>query len=78
MLSVPTHNLPIIDGDMNAQIVISDVHTFVYYAYSNRNGIFLGDFIEENNLTTKFQKSCRQMYKDLIGSHPDEQEVEEQ
>ena len=62
---VPNHNFLIIGGDMNAQTGRSDTHKFAYHASSNRNGVLLEDFIEENNLVclnTKFQKKSSKLW----------------
>ena len=62
---VPNHNFLIIGGDLNAQTGRSDTHKFAYHASSNRNGVLLEDFIEENNLAylnTKFQKKSSKLW----------------
>ena len=57
--SIPTHNVLVISGDMNAQIGKNVNHKFSLHNSINRNGEHLTDFTLENRLTclnTKFQK----------------------
>ena len=56
---IPKHNVHIIDGDRNAQIVKNVDNKFSLHNSLNRNGEHLTDFTLENRLTcldTKFQK----------------------
>ena len=57
--SIPKHNLLLIGGNMNAQIVKNVNHKFILHNLSNRNGEHLTDFTLQNRLTclnTNFQK----------------------
>ncbi|XP_072039049.1 craniofacial development protein 2-like [Amphiura filiformis] len=47
--SVPAHNVLIIAGDFNARIGLDDAK-FAYHQNTNRNGDFLLEFAQENNL----------------------------
>ena len=53
------NNVLVIGGDMNAQIGKNLNHKFSLHNSSNRNGVYLTDFTQENKLTylnTNFQK----------------------
>ena len=57
--SIPKHNVPVISGDMDAQIGKNVNHKSSVHNSSNRNGEHLTDFTLENKLTcfnTKFHK----------------------
>lgn len=47
---VPNQNFLNIDGDMIVLFGFSDVYKFAYRVSSNRNGLFLENFIQGNNL----------------------------
>ena len=58
------NNVPVIGGDINAQIVKTVNHKFSLHNSSNRNGEHVTDFMLENRLTclnTKFQKRKRKL-----------------
>ena len=57
--SVPKHNVPILGGDLNAQIGQSMHHKLTYRHISNRNGEHLEHFLIGNGLlyvNKRFQK----------------------
>ena len=57
---VPKHNVLIIGGDFNAKVGKEEGFSFAYHTTTNRNGYYLTDLLNENNLTclnTRFQKS---------------------
>ena len=62
---IPKHNVLIISGDFNAHLGIQDGLMFSLHEVSNRNGIFLKDYILENNLlclNTYYQKRKGQLW----------------
>ena len=62
---IPKHDVLVIGGDMNAQIVKSVNHKFSPHNSSNRNGQHLTDFTLENRLiclNTNFQKRERKLW----------------
>ncbi|XP_072039400.1 uncharacterized protein [Amphiura filiformis] len=66
--SVPTHNVLIIAGDFNARIGLDDAK-FAYHQNTNRNGDFLLEFAQENNLiitNTTFQKKKSKLWTSLV------------
>ena len=57
--SIPKHNMLVIGGDMNAQIVKNRNNKYSLHNTSNRNGQHLTDFMIENRLAclnTNYQK----------------------
>ena len=57
--SIPKHNVPVIGGDMNAQIGKNGNNKYSLHDTSNRNGQHLTDFMIENRITclnTNYQK----------------------
>ena len=62
---ITKHNVLIISGDFNAHLGIQDGFMFSLHEVSNRNGIFLEDYILENNLlclNTYYQKRKGQLW----------------
>ena len=62
--SIPKHNVLVIGGDMNAQIVKKENSKYSLHNTSNRNGQHLTDFLIENRLTclnTNYQKKERKI-----------------
>ena len=47
--SVPGHNVLIVAGDFNARIGL-DIAKFAYHTSTNRNGEFLHEYAQENDL----------------------------
>ena len=65
LCNIQKHNVPIIGGDMNAQIDKNVNNKFSLHNSSNSNGEHLTDFMLENRLTclnTKFQKRERKLW----------------
>ena len=63
--SIPKHNVLVISGDMNAQIIKNVNYKFSLHNSSNGNGEHLADITLENRLTclnTKFQKRERKLW----------------
>lgn len=48
---VPKHNVLIIGGDFNAKVGKEEGFSFAYHETTNRNGYYLTDLLNENNLT---------------------------
>ncbi|XP_072033056.1 uncharacterized protein [Amphiura filiformis] len=68
--SVPAHNVLIIAGDFNARIGLDDAK-FAYHQNTNRNGDFLLEFAQENNLiitNTTFQKKKSKLWTCVLPS----------
>ena len=64
---IPKHNVPIICGDMNAQIDKDENNNFCLHRSSNRNGEYLTDFPLENRLAclnTKLYKREGKLWTD--------------
>ena len=59
--SVPAHNVQIVAGDFNARIGLDNVK-FAYHTSTNRNGEFLHEYTQENDLVianTIFKKTSK-------------------
>ena len=70
--SIPKHNMLIISGDMNTQIVINGNSKYCLHNTSNRNGQYLTDFSIENRLTylnTNYQKREGKLWTYTYGNN---------
>ena len=68
--SVPAHNVLIVAGDFNARIGLDNAK-FAYHTSTNRNGEFLHEYVQENDLVitnTTFKKKTSKLWTCVLPS----------
>ena len=68
--SVPAHNVLIVTGDFNARIGLDNAK-FAYHTSTNRNGEFLHEYVQENDLVitnTTFKKKTSKLWTCVLPS----------
>ena len=67
---MPAHNVLIVAGDFNARIGLYNAK-FAYHTITNRNGEFLHEFAQENDLvitSTTFKKKTSKLWTCVLPS----------